>query len=119
MTGDVSARKLDSLFRPRAIALIGASDRYLPRNLWKSVRASGFAGAVYPVNPGREDVFGTKCYPSVAALPEPVDLCLVAVNERNARCRRCANAPLPARRRRRCSRCSMPPSARVPCAPNS
>jgi acetyltransferase len=39
----------------------------------------GFAGAIYPVNPNRQQVFGRKCYPSLNALPERTDLAIVVV----------------------------------------
>jgi len=76
---------LASLLAPSAVALVGASERsYLARTVWQAIRSSGFAGQCYPVNPGRTEVFGEPCYPSLAALPAPVDLCLIAVSEGGA-----------------------------------
>jgi len=73
-------RNLDPLLNPRAIALIGATDREgsvgqaLMRNLilGKSERRIHF------VNPRRESAMGEKCYPSVGDVPEQVDLAIVA-----------------------------------------
>lgn len=42
----------------------------------------GFQGAVYPVNPNASVIAGLTCYPSVAALPEPPDVCVIAVPAR-------------------------------------
>ncbi|MCP3468819.1 acetate--CoA ligase family protein [Bradyrhizobium sp. CCGUVB1N3] len=72
---------LDPLFKPRSIALIGASDdvtRIGGRPL-RYLREGGFEGAVYPVNPKRDTVQGIKSYDSVAALPEIPDVAILAV----------------------------------------
>jgi acetate---CoA ligase (ADP-forming) len=70
-----SADLHSALFNPRFVALVGASDdatktagrpqQYLAR--------AGFSGTVYPINPNRETVQGTKAYPSLSALPEVPD----------------------------------------------
>lgn len=73
-------RNLEPLLNPKAIALIGATDREgsvgqaLMRNLilGKSERKIHF------VNPRRESTMGEKCYPSVGDVPEQVDLAIVA-----------------------------------------
>lgn len=78
MTNKISTQSADlhsALFNPRSVALVGASDdatktagrpqQYLAR--------AGFLGAVYPINPNRETVQGTKAYPSLSALPEVPD----------------------------------------------
>lgn len=67
---------LDALFAPRSIVLVGASDdaaRIGGRPL-TYLRASGFSGPVYPVNPKRETVQGEPAYASLSALPEAPDL---------------------------------------------
>ncbi|MGV7216353.1 acetate--CoA ligase family protein [Bradyrhizobium sp. UFLA05-112] len=72
---------LDPLFKPRSIALIGASDdvaRIGGRPL-RYLREGGFKGAVYPVNPKRDTVQGIRSYDSVAALPEVPDVAILAV----------------------------------------
>src|SRR5512138_291973 len=79
------ADSLDRLFRPRSIAVIGASRE--PNTigntiLWNLAR-HGFTGAVYPVNPKAPAVHSIKCYPSVLAIPDPVDLAVVAVPARH------------------------------------
>jgi acetate---CoA ligase (ADP-forming) len=69
------------LLAPRSVAVIGASDS--PGNVGgATVRFFGkFASpcAVYPVNRGRDSVAGLRCYPSVADLPHPADLAILAV----------------------------------------
>jgi acyl-CoA synthetase (NDP forming) len=69
------------LLAPRSVAVIGASDQ--PGNIGgAAVRFfSKFASpcAVYPVNRGRDSVAGLPCFPSVAELPAPADLAILAV----------------------------------------
>ena len=62
----------DALLRPRSVALVGVSDdqsKPAARPL-QFLRRSGFAGAVYPINPKRDLVQGERAWPSLAALPE-------------------------------------------------
>ena len=72
---------LDPLFKPRSVALIGASDdvaRIGGRPL-RYLREGGFRGAVYPVNPKRDTVQGIRSYGSIAVLPEVPDVAILAV----------------------------------------
>jgi acyl-CoA synthetase (NDP forming) len=72
---------LDRLFYPKAVAIIGASTdpaktggRPIAHN-----REIGFAGRIYPVNPGAAEVQGWKAYPSVQEIPDELDCAIVAV----------------------------------------
>jgi acetyltransferase len=73
-------RPLDALFNPGCVAVIGASERpgSVGRTLLWNLLRSPFGGTVYPVNPRRRSVLGVHCYASVAELPEPVDLAVIA-----------------------------------------
>ncbi|MBX6376263.1 MAG: acetate--CoA ligase family protein, partial [Acetobacteraceae bacterium] len=72
---------LDALVRPRAVAIVGASDD--PKRIGGRpiayLKQQGFAGAIWPVNPNRPAVQGLPAFPSVAALPEAPDVAIVAV----------------------------------------
>ncbi len=72
---------LEAIFRPRSIAVIGASrDRTTVGGaLFHNLVKHDFQGAVYPVNPKSEVVQSVKAYPTVEALPEAVDLALIVV----------------------------------------
>src|SRR5262245_36294745 len=60
------------LFRPSSIAIVGASERARwPGVIYRNLRDYGFPGNVYPVNPRVGEVWGAKCYPDLASLPEP------------------------------------------------
>ncbi len=73
---------LAGLFEPRAVVVIGASDR--PGNLggramtW--LRKFGFPGDVWLVNPKRASVGGERCYPNLEALPAAAELAIIAVS---------------------------------------
>jgi acetyltransferase len=77
----VSVRHLDHLFRPRSIAIVGASERpgSLGSVLTRNVIAAGFEGDVLPVNPKYEQVAGRECHPDVAALPVTPELAVICV----------------------------------------
>ena len=77
-----SAGGLDALFQPRSIAFIGASERSTApasRGLRNCVRL-GFKGGLYPINPKHQTLFGLACHPSLASIPEPVDLAMIALS---------------------------------------
>ncbi len=72
---------LTPLLAPRSIAVLGASSdptRIGGRPI-AYMRAQGFPGGLYPVNPNRAEIQGLKSYPSVADLPETPDVAIVAV----------------------------------------
>src|ERR1700678_601677 len=73
------AHPLDSLFMPRSVAVIGASERAgsVGRSVLWNLLSSPFGGTVFPVNAKRPSVLGIKAYPSVSDLPEKVDLVVV------------------------------------------
>jgi len=78
---DGQPHPLDALLRPRAIAIVGASDdptRIGGRPL-AYMKARGFAGAIRPVNPNRATVQGIPAFADIAGLPEPPDAAIIAV----------------------------------------
>lgn len=71
---------LRRLIAPSSIAIIGASEAIGSFGANTIVNLRGkFSGAIYPVNPKRVSVFGDRCYPDVAALPENIDCAVVIV----------------------------------------
>lgn len=61
-----------ALFKPRSVALVGASDdvRKTAGRPLQYLRQAGFAGAVYPINAQRPSVQGEPAWPHLRALPE-------------------------------------------------
>ncbi|WP_188904361.1 acetate--CoA ligase family protein [Caldovatus sediminis] len=78
---DGATRGLDALFRPRSIAIIGASTdpRKLGGRPLANMLRGGFTGRLYPVNPGAREVQGLPAFASLEAIPEPVDQAVIAV----------------------------------------
>ncbi len=76
---------LDVFVSARSVAIIGASDD--PKRIGGRpidfLRRAGFDGGVYPVNPKYAEVQGLRCYPALAAVPEPVDVVIVSVPARD------------------------------------
>jgi len=72
---------LEAIFRPRSIAVIGASrDRATVGGaLFHNLIKHDFQGAVYPVNPKSPVVQSVRAYPTVESLPEAVDLAIIVV----------------------------------------
>lgn len=77
------SRAVARLLIPKAIAVVGASDREhsVGAALWHNVTANTNV-PVYPVNPNRDQIAGTPCFRSVEDLPDDVSLALVAVPAR-------------------------------------
>ncbi len=76
----MNANQLHTLFNPRSIAVIGASDTpgRVGYSVFKNLTGYGYSGTVYPVNPNRQTVQGVQAYPDIATLPQPVDLAILA-----------------------------------------
>ncbi len=70
---------LEAIFSPRSVAVIGASEKAgsVGRSILWNLIGSPFGGTVYPVNPKRPNVLGIRSHPTIADVPEPVDLAIV------------------------------------------
>ena len=74
-------RPLDLFFTPQSIAIIGASpDAKKIRGLLQSLlQKNGYPGKLYPVNPSYGEIAGVRCFPSIGAIGESIDLALIAI----------------------------------------
>ncbi len=70
---------LDPLFHAQTVAVIGAKDDpgSVGRTIMVNLMSGSFRGRIYPINPKRDRVLGLKTYPSIADLPEAVDLAII------------------------------------------
>jgi acyl-CoA synthetase (NDP forming) len=69
-----------ALFEPESVAVVGVPRTPRPGQLFlQALLDPGYHGRIYPVNPNAEEVLGLRCYPSVASLPEVVDLAIIVV----------------------------------------
>ena len=70
---------LSSLFTPKSVAVIGATEKMgsVGRTILMNLIGSPFGGTVFPVNLKRHSVLGVKAYPNLEAIGEPVDLAVI------------------------------------------
>jgi len=81
VTDTATSPQILDILSPRRIAVLGASDNPIkaggrPIHYMKQY---GFAGDIYPVNPGRSSVQGLPAYPSLKDLPQPPDVVIISV----------------------------------------
>jgi acyl-CoA synthetase (NDP forming) len=79
--GEAQEAMLRPLLEARSVAIVGASTRpgSFGNALVRQMLTGGFAGPVQPVNPRYREVEGLRCVPSLADLPHPAELALLAV----------------------------------------
>ncbi len=72
---------LDALFKPKAVALVGASTKELSIGnvIIRNLQRYGYKGEIYPVNAKADEVCGLKAYPSLADIPGEVDLAHIII----------------------------------------
>eukprot|EP00741_Cyanophora_paradoxa_P003831 tig00000718_g3725.t1 len=70
---------IEAFFKPRTVALIGATEKAgsVGRTILENLIDGNFKGRVYPVNDKRDTLLGKKAYPSIASIPEQVDLAVI------------------------------------------
>jgi len=72
---------LDPLFKPRAIAIIGASVKELSIGnvIIRNLQKYGYTGPIYPINPTAPEVCGIKAYKSLSEVPGEIDLAHIII----------------------------------------
>jgi acetyltransferase len=75
----MSVRNLQQMFAPKAVALIGASERpgSVGATVMRNLAGAGFKGAIFPVNPKYQRLAGLECYARVDQLPQAPQLALI------------------------------------------
>ncbi len=75
----MGVENLDKLFKPKSIAVIGASDKVgkAGYRIFRNLIGSGYEGVVYPVNPNKESIQGIHTYKSINEVPKIVDLAII------------------------------------------
>ncbi len=76
-----SVSKLDDIFYPQSVAVVGASTRpgTVGNDIFRNLLFSEFQGSVYPINPKSSHVMGVHSYPALCDVPGPIDLAVVIV----------------------------------------
>ncbi len=72
---------LDAIFKPKSIAIVGASrdPKAIGHQCVKNLIESGYQGKIYPINPKADEIAGLKCYHSILEVPDEIDLALIVV----------------------------------------
>ncbi|MGQ9588357.1 MAG: CoA-binding protein, partial [Thermoplasmata archaeon] len=70
---------LEPLFRPKTVALIGASANPTKLSYTELENLSKGGFRLYPVNPKETEILGLRCYPSVLDIPDEIDLVVVSL----------------------------------------
>lgn len=79
ITNTKTVGSIDAIFNPKTVALIGATEQAgsVGRTMLWNLISNPFGATIYAVNPKRRNVLGIKAYPSVAEIPEQVDLAII------------------------------------------
>lgn len=81
--GDAGGKRssLDYVFKPRSIAIVGASRRKgtIGYEILHNLVSGDYNGKVFPVNPKAEVIHSIKCYPSISEVPDAVDMAVIVV----------------------------------------
>lgn len=74
-------QEFEAIFNPQSVAVIGASDdpAKLGYHVMKSLVGGGFPGKIFPINPGRKEVFGLPAFSSPELVQEKIDLAIVVL----------------------------------------
>ena len=87
---------LEAFFAPATVAVVGATEREgsVGRTILENLVQGCYSGQVFAVNPKHSEMLGIKCYPSMAALPEPIDLAVIVTPATTVPCvvRECVDA---------------------------
>ncbi|HPX11621.1 MAG TPA: CoA-binding protein, partial [Syntrophales bacterium] len=79
-----SLKSLDAVFKPKSVALIGASTApgKLGYDILFNLIHGGFEGPLYPINPKADEILGLKAYKDIGSTPAPADLAVVVIPAR-------------------------------------
>jgi len=71
--------KLDAIFSPQSLAVIGASKTpgKVGHDIFVNILKGGYQGTLYPVNPKARSVSSVKAYPTITDIPDSVDLAMI------------------------------------------
>lgn len=76
-------KPVENLLRAKSVAIIGASQKGAwPQGIFRNLKSARFPGGIYLINPNYTELYGEKCYPSLAALPEVPEELLILIPTR-------------------------------------
>lgn len=71
--------KLDAIFSPQSVAVVGASTTpgKVGHDIFANILRGNFTGTLYPVNPHARSVLSVRAYPNILDIPDPVELAII------------------------------------------
>src|SRR5271154_5339070 len=77
--GSSSLAFINSLLRPRSIAILGASSNpnKMAGLILPAIKKGGYTGRLIAINPQHSEIDGVKCYPDLASVDGEIDHCIV------------------------------------------
>jgi len=78
--------KLDAIFSPKSIAVIGASSHKgkVGHDIFANILYGGYQGTLYPVNPKARSILSVKCYQTITHILDPIDLAMIILPPKHA-----------------------------------
>ncbi len=75
------SEQLERFFQPNGVAVIGASadPGKLSHGVVRNLKEHGYPGPIYPVNPKGGEILGLRVYPTVLAVPDPLELAVIMI----------------------------------------
>ena len=72
---------LDALFKPRSVAIVGASNNpfSIGHIVMQNLLDHNFRGPIYPINPKSKSIKSFRAYPSVSEVPDEIDLVNISI----------------------------------------
>jgi len=82
--GNLLKSDLSCFFEPEGMAIVGSFKEgfFGGYVVIKSLLSAGYAGQIYPINPGYQEVLGLKVYPHLSDVQKKLDLALIMINAR-------------------------------------
>jgi acetate---CoA ligase (ADP-forming) len=79
--GEGDLPMLEAIFAPQSVAIVGASPdpSKLGHRVLRNIVDNGYAGRVFPIHPTAPTILDLPAFPSVSAVPEPIDLAVIVV----------------------------------------
>ncbi|GAA0401688.1 acetate--CoA ligase family protein [Acrocarpospora corrugata] len=81
LSRDEILASMNRIFKPRAVAVIGASaeNGKIGNSVMRNLINGGYQGRIYPINPKATEILGLPAYPNMAAVPGEVDVAVFAI----------------------------------------
>ena len=78
--------KLEAIFSPKSIAVLGASKSKgkVGHDIFANILRGNYQGTLYPVNPKTKSVLSVRSYPTISDIPEQIDLAMIILHPKAA-----------------------------------